>query len=360
MHKKFLLAALKQAFIGRGYCAPNPSVGAVAVQNNKIIAQGYHQGVGTLHAEQEVINQLSFNENVTLYVTLEPCNHWGRTPPCVEAIIQAGIQTVVYAYRDPNPLVAKNNTPALLAEAGVEVIHFPLDEINRFYQSYHYWIDTKKPWVTVKMAQTLDGKIAKAGDKRTFLSNELCHRFTHQQRHYTDIILTTAKTVNQDNPLLNVRLKEVTVAKTVAIIDEHLLLNNEARVLSTARHCHIFHHYQQTPLVVRSNCTYHAIEPGAHGLDLVAIINRLGALGYHDVWVEAGGHLFSALHQEKLVQRTHLYLVPRFLGPQAQAGYVLNEEFNQDCTIQWQPMADNMIVSLDWRLAAEESRCLQV
>ena len=151
MHNKFLLAALEQAKKGRGSCAPNPSVGAVAVQNGKIISQSWHKGAGCLHAEQSLLKDLPSGMNdLTLYVTLEPCNHWGRTPPCTKAIIEHGIKKVVYAFSDPNPLVAKNNTPEVLRQHGIECIYFPLPTIDEYYQSYHYWTRSGKPYVTTR------------------------------------------------------------------------------------------------------------------------------------------------------------------------------------------------------------------
>src|SRR3990167_7926676 len=161
MHEQFMLAALQQAWLGRGACAPNPAVGAVAVQSGRIIAQAFHSGAGYPHAEVLLLETLPQPcKDVTVYVTLEPCNHWGRTPPCVDALIERGIACVVYAYRDPNPIVALENTPQRLLDNGIDVVHWPMALIDAFYASYTHWIQTGVPWVTVKMAQTLDGKIA--------------------------------------------------------------------------------------------------------------------------------------------------------------------------------------------------------
>lgn len=349
MHEQFLLAALNQAKLGRGICAPNPSVGAVAVHKGKIIAQTWHRGAGTPHAEQLLLEQLPKNiSEITLYVTLEPCNHWGKTPPCVDAIIQYGVKRVVYAYRDPNPIIIANNTPRVLNEHGVEVFHYPLPEIDDFYQSYRYWTLTNKPWVTVKLAQSLDGKIAGAKGARVQLSNALCEAFTHQKRRQCDVILTTARTINQDDPKLNVRLSGVEEAKPVAIIDSHATVNPEANVFSTAKHCHIYHSEQCVPSTIHSNSTCHAMPATKGLLDLSAVISHLGKLGYHDVWVEAGGALFSALHLAQLVNKTYIYVVPKVLGESAISAYHHADIFNSACNVSWQTMGDNMIASLDW------------
>lgn len=355
MHNSFMLQALDQAQLGRGLCAPNPSVGAVAVCGQQVVATGYHAGAGKPHAEQMVLQQLPADlTDVTLYVTLEPCNHWGRTPPCVEAIIRAGIRRVVYGFSDPNPVVAANNTPALLQQHGIEVIAYPLPEIDAFYQSYYYWTLTKKPWVTAKMAQTLDGKIAGPQGERVQLSNQACAEFTHTQRLYTDIILTTAQTIHKDNPRLDVRLPGQTCGKPIAVIDSRLSLSPQATVLTTAQHCHIFHDQRIAVDMPLPNCTYHAVSSQHGVLDLNTIICQLGALGYHDVWVEAGGRLFSALHDQTLVNTTFVYVVPDVLGESASHGYHGGRILKGARSVSWQAKADNMIMRLDWL----EKQCL--
>lgn len=347
MHKHFMLAALEQAWLGRGSCAPNPSVGAVAVHEGEIIAKSWHRGAGTAHAEQLVLEQIPPGlKNLTLYVTLEPCNHWGKTPPCVTGIIQYGVSKVVYGFTDPNPLVAANNTPQLLKDKNIEVVHYPLPELSNFYQSYCFWLQTKKPWVTAKIAQSLDGKIGR-NDSRVYLSNEGCAGFTHQNRLTTDVILTTAKTIKADDPLLNARVNGKEQNKILAILDSRLTLPENAKVFSTAARCHIYHDEKYQVERLKPNCIYHPV-PAKHGLlDLSFIINHLGELGYHDVWVEAGGQLFSALHQAKLVQRTYLYISPQVLGNQAVSAF--NEEtiFKNKLNISWQIKTDNVIACID-------------
>lgn len=351
MHKNFLLAALDQAFLGRGRCAPNPSVGAVAVCDGTIIAQAWHRGAGTPHAEQLIIDQLPPNlGGVTLYVTLEPCNHWGKTPPCVDAIVRYGFKKVVYAFRDPNPIIEANHTPEILKEHGIDCLHHPLPEIDAFYESYQYWLRTKKPWVTVKIAQSMDGKIAGSQDERIMLSNDLCAGFTHQKRLESDVILTTAKTVNADDPLLNARTSAGDESKPIAIIDAKGRLKPDAQVFHTASCCHIYYDENYPPTSTYPKSKLHPM-PATNGLlDLDAIITHLGQLGYHDVWVEAGGSLFTALHVSRLVNRTHIYIVPTVLGPEAVTAYQDPDILNAQRMVSWQAMGDNMIVTFDWSI----------
>lgn len=348
MHKKFLLAALEQARLGQGHCAPNPCVGAVAVQNGTIIAQAYHRGAGTLHAEQLLLTQIpSQTPGVSLYISLEPCNHWGRTPPCVDAIINHGVEEVIFAYLDPNPIVAKNNSSEKLRARGIKVTHYPVEEITEFYKSYTYWTRTQKPRVTIKIAQTLNGKIGQAQGERVILSNSLCEQFTHQMRAAADVILTTARTVQLDNPRMNVRLGDKEQKKNIAIIDRQLSLNQDAIIFSTAAHCHIFHCNEKE--VSYPNSAFHLM-PAINGvMDLRAVIMYLGRLGYHDVWVEAGGALFSALHREGLVHRTYIYIVPTCLEHSAVSAYQQSGVFNRVHTVSWHAMDDNMIACLDWQ-----------
>ncbi|KTC86467.1 riboflavin biosynthesis protein RibD [Legionella brunensis] len=345
-----MLAALEQAWLGRGTCAPNPSVGAVVVHNGEIIARAWHQGAGSPHAEQLVLEQVPEGiGDLILYVTLEPCNHWGRTPPCVSTIIRHKVTQVIYGFSDPNPVVAANNTPELLQRAGIETRYFPVPEIERFYQSYRYWTLTKKPWVTAKMAQSLDGKIAGVNGERRHLSNSACAEFTHQNRLYTDIILTTEKTISRDNPLLNVRLQDKVNSKPLAILDSQLTLGREAKIFTGAKHCHIFHNESCAVENPFPNCSYHAVPIKNGLLDLTAVLSELGRLGFHDVWVEAGGILFSALHRENLVQRTYLYLVPDILGDNTTPAFHGDSIFTQKKNVSWQVKDDNVIACFDWQ-----------
>ncbi|MDP1604683.1 MAG: bifunctional diaminohydroxyphosphoribosylaminopyrimidine deaminase/5-amino-6-(5-phosphoribosylamino)uracil reductase RibD [Legionella sp.] len=355
MHKQFMKAALQQAYRGRGACAPNPSVGAVAVHNNKIIAEAFHQGAGSAHAEQCILEQIKGNtRDVTLYVTLEPCNHWGKTPPCVSAIIEAGVTRVVYGFRDPNPLVIANNTPLILKKQGIDVIHFPLTEIDEFYKSYQFWTATRKPWITAKIAQTLDGKIAGVNGEKVVLSNQHCALFTHMQRSYADVIVTSARTIINDDPAMTARLDNLTIKKPVAILDARLSLPLRRKIFHEASHCHIFHDANIKVTEAHNNCSYYGV-PAVNGhLDLSAVIKHLGAMGFHDAWVEVGGTIFSALHEQELVQRTYLYIVPQTLGINATPAYPGKNLFGREHTISWQIQKNNIIACLDW----QESSCL--
>jgi diaminohydroxyphosphoribosylaminopyrimidine deaminase / 5-amino-6-(5-phosphoribosylamino)uracil reductase len=336
MHEPFMIAALKQAWAGRGMTAPNPAVGAVAVLNGMIIAQAVtapNQGVGQPHAEQLLLDMLPDDcSHITLYVTLEPCNHWGLTPPCTAGIIQRRVKQVAYAYTDPNPLVSKNNTPDLLRQEGIDVLHYPMPEINAFYASYTHWVQTGRPWVTVKIAQSIDGKIAGKNNQRMQLSNAATSAVTHQARLHTDVILTTARTIQQDNPLLTARVGETVVQKPIAVLDRAQSLDATAHIHDTAQKLHL----------------YHANTASEKQIDLEAVLDDLGRIGYHDVWVEAGGRLFTALHQAQLVQRTIVYIVPDNLGPDATPLYHAAHLLSGAKEVVFEILDDNLKMTLDW------------
>lgn len=351
MHKEFMLAALEQAWLGRGACAPNPSVGAVLVHKQQIVARAFHAGVGKPHAEQALLEGFTSKDfdDLTLYVTLEPCNHWGRTPPCVDIILQhPAIRTVVFGYRDPNPVVAENNTPQILQHKNIHVQHYPLVEIDRFYRSYTRWMQTNQPWVTIKLAQTLDGKIAGEQGQPIHLSNASCSQFTHKQRLHSDILLTTAQTILKDNPAFTARLGEQVHSKPLAILDRRLRLKGGERVFQQNAPCHIFHDMQLAVVSPIEDCYYHPVPCHAGYLDLPSIFDCLGELGCHDVWIEAGGQLFSQLHAQKLIDITYIYVVPEFLGQQALLAYADFKIPAKPQSVFWLVQEDNAILKMEW------------
>ncbi|KTC97916.1 riboflavin biosynthesis protein RibD [Legionella geestiana] len=349
MHEQYLLAALEQAWLGRGRCAPNPAVGAVAVANGHILAKAFHPGAGQAHAEVLLLAQFpSGTPEVTVYVTLEPCNHWGKTPPCVDALIRHGVSRVVYGYRDPHPLVAHHNTPELLSAAGIEVIFCPLPEIDEFYTSYCHWVQSGLPRVTVKTAQTFDGRIAGHGGKAIHITNDSTDRFTHTQRLYADVILSTARTIATDNPALNARLDGRIHGRPVAILDSQGTMSVNARLLETASHVYLFHR-KDACVPAHPRISAYPVPGEGEFLDLRAVFAKLGELGFQDVWVEAGATLFASLHREALVARTYLILVPRVLGESAVAAFTDADIFARPHTVSWQESGNNMIACFDWQ-----------
>ncbi|KTC69359.1 riboflavin biosynthesis protein RibD [Legionella birminghamensis] len=348
MDEKYLLAALEQASMGRGICAPNPSVGAVAVRDGEIIARAFHKGAGTPHAEVLVFEQYPKNlDGVTLYVTLEPCNHWGRTPPCVNAVIAQGVSRVVYGYRDPNPVVISNNTPSILAEHGIESRYLPLKEIDEFYQSYRHWRHTKKPFVSTAIKQNINETTFKADTKLSAL------HFFNLQRKNTDVVLTSAQSVNDYNPSLNACIEGVNYPKNIAILDENLQLNPEAHILKSSKKVLIYFDEGNEPVLHNSLITYYSIKKVNTLESLNQMISHLGELGYHDIWVEGDTELLSAIHQAQLVDRTYIYKIANQKGLKGEdlANIYMKGSLTQEkeALITWQNVGDETILCCDWR-----------
>ena len=320
----YLKQCLTLAYLGKGQCAPNPAVGAIVVHNGEVLGAGYHKKAGQPHAEVYALTTAGEKaRGATLYVTLEPCCHYGRTPPCTEAIIKAGIQHVVYAHEDPNPEMQGQGVAALRA-AGISCKQILLEDINDFYRSYQYWLRTKKPWITAKLALSYDNKIAGTNGTAVKITGDEAMRFTHQHRLISDAILTTAATVNNDNPKLNVRLEEVALKKSVYVIDRELTLKHDLQLFQTAENIIVFHQptlneqqkeYKRKLILLGVSCV--SIPLQGNYLNLNKILNHLGMVGFHDVWVEAGSQLFYALLEGNYAHQAYIYQSDKVLGSEA-------------------------------------------
>lgn len=345
----FLHQALELAKIRRGFCAPNPSVGAVIVKDGDILATGYHFAAGYAHAEIDALNKLNNKaKGATIYVTLEPCCHHGKTPPCTNALIAAGIERVVYAYQDPNPIVAGKGKDILLS-ANLQIEHLSLPEIDHFYKSYHYWHQHRKPYVTAKLAMTLDGKIAGLEGQPIQITSKSLNELTHQSRKNCDAILTTAKTIRHDNPQLNARLNKEVIPKPLYIIDAHLNTPLDAQIFKTAQAITIFHGKasEERLLALKAQGAHTIyIESTAKGLNLNQVIETIGKEGIHDLWVEAGSHCFNSLFEYKLLQRALIYIAPWAMhdGISAFSRYT---DF-RDGDIYWQQFGKDVLCEIIW------------
>ena len=218
----YMKRAIALAKLATGHTSPNPLVGAVVVKDNTIIGEGYHHKAGTAHAEVHALNQAGENaKGATLYVTLEPCSHYGKTPPCALRIIEAGIAKVVIGSTDPNPLVAGKGIE-ILKEAGIEVV-VPVcnDECGELNEHFFTYIQTGKPFVTIKSAMSLDGKIATYTGQSQWITNESSRRDGHVLRATHDAMLIGIGTILADNPQLNCRLSDDELAD--AILDRNIL-----------------------------------------------------------------------------------------------------------------------------------------
>ena len=203
----YMKLALRLAAKGAGWVSPNPMVGAVLVKDGRIVGRGFHRRVGAAHAEVEALRQAgAAAQGADLYVTLEPCNHQGRTPPCTQAILAAGVARVLIASRDPNPQVTGGGA-AYLESKGVKVEAGLLAaEARRLNAAWFHWTDTGRPWVIAKAACSLDGKIATAGGESQWITGAAARAYGHRLRHRVDAILVGIDTVLADDPQLTTRL----------------------------------------------------------------------------------------------------------------------------------------------------------
>ena len=227
----FMRRAIRLARKGAGCVSPNPLVGSVIVRDGKILSEGYHARCGGPHAEADAFSKIHPNEarDGTLYVTLEPCNHHGRTPPCTEAIIQSKIREVVVGTADPNPFV-KGGGIQRLRKSGITVrIGVMEDACLRLNEAYFKAMTKNKPFIVLKIAQTLDGKIATQGGRSRWITSETSRRLVHKMRKENDAVLVGVNTVVQDDPQLTVRHVRGSVRRI--ILDSCLRIPTEARVL---------------------------------------------------------------------------------------------------------------------------------
>ena len=315
MIQHYLSKALALAHKGLGSTAPNPAVGAVIVKNDTIIGQGYHAQAGHPHAEINALQSCQEDpRGADLYVTLEPCCHWGKTPPCVDAIMQAGIKRVYFAEQDPHPAV-KGQGQATLIKAGITCEHHPSEKTRLFYQAYRHWLTTGRPQVTVKLALSHDHKVAHAQARPAAITGPEIAMLTHQSRLKADAILTTYQTICCDDPQMNARINGTTTAKPVYVIDRQLQFGLNWQLNHSAKMVILLHQPHSSPTLRAAHIRHLAIGTPFIEQALVAI----GKEGIHHLWVETGPTVYQLLVQSGLADSVWLYHSPRVLGPNALA-----------------------------------------
>ena len=299
-HNYFLHQALEQARVYKGQTFPNPAVGAVIVRNGNIISRGNHEGPGKIHAEIAALRNIHPDHNDILYVTLEPCCHHGRTPPCTDAIIASGIKNVVYAYKDPNHSV-NGKGHKILMNAHINTQHIPIEEINVFYESYAYWQKHKSPYIIAKIAISSDNKIAGVDGKRVQITGTQANKITHTLRKESDVILTTANTILADNPKLNARIGHNEYPKHVAIVDQHNILQDVSLQVHKFNQSVVCYTAQNTQKIPSEKLYYTTIRRGK--LDFKLIMNSLAEKGYHQIFIECGSTYMQYLLTHNFINK---------------------------------------------------------
>jgi len=303
--------AWELALQGWGRTSPNPMVGAVLVKNGKIIAEGFHHYCGGDHAEVDALKKAGSKAlGATLYVTLEPCGHSGRTPPCTEAILKAGIKKVIVGTLDPNRL---NNGKSLkfLQRQGIDVEQGLLrDELTHLNEAFNCWITTARPFVTAKIAQTLDGKIACLNGESQWITSNAARDYAHRLRFGFDAIMVGINTVVHDNPQLRTlpskRVKKI-------ILDTHGKISPRAKLLQGTAPEDVFIFNGKS---VRHNIKAQMIKAPLYNgkIDLKWVLKFLGEREITSVLIEGGGAVVGNALQRNLVDKMMIYAAPKIMG----------------------------------------------
>ena len=355
--------AIRLARKGIYTTTPNPNVGCVIVDGqDQVVGKGWHVKAGTPHAEVHALKQAGEKaRNATAYVTLEPCSHYGRTPPCAEALIKAGVKRVVAAMVDPNPMVSGRGLN-MLEQAGIEVSHGLLaEQAESLNPGFIKRMRKGTPKVTLKMASTLDGKIALANGKSQWITGPKARQDVQRHRAQSCAILSGSGTVLADNPSLNVRYDDLGDLRSSM---EEKNLRQPLRVILDGRNqlgadLKLFTLPGEVLVInreVNPDLPEHVEQwqpEGTEGnkLNLAAVFAELGKRQLNQIWVEAGSRLGGVLLQEKLIDELILYQAPKLIGDKGQSLLAMNEltEMNQVYQLNWR---DRRMVGDDLKLTA--------
>ena len=319
----YMRQAVALARRGTGWTAPNPLVGAVVVKDGKVIGRGYHARCGGLHAERAALADCTASpRGATMYVTLEPCCHQGRQPPCTDAILAAGIARVVVGSDDPNPLVAGKGLE-ILRRGGVEVVSGVLRETcDALNPVFFHFIRTKRPYVVMKYAMTMDGKIATRTGASRWITGEAARRRVHRDRHRYTAIMAGVGTVLADDPMLNCRIKGGKNPVRI-ICDTHLRTPLTSQIVRTAGEIPTILATCAEPSLygpyLDAHCQVWTLPERDGHVDLDALMDRLGSGGIDSVLLEGGGTLNWAALESGIVQRVQAYVAPKLFGGDAKS-----------------------------------------
>ena len=321
--EKWMKRALRLAEAGRGRTSPNPVVGAVLVKRGEVVGEGYHAKIGEAHAEIVALRRAGEKaRGAVLYLNLEPCTHYGKTPPCVPQVIKAGLKRAVIGMEDPNPLVNGKGIE-LLRKSGLDVKLGVLGkECQRLNEAFCKYIVKREPFVVLKVAATLDGKIATRNGDSKWISGEAARRFVHRLRDQVDGVLVGIGTVLKDDPLLTARMKEGREPYRI-VLDSRLKIPEEAKVFE--------HSPSEVILATTGAAPQGKIErlekKGVRVLiadskkgrvDLKSCLSKLGEIGMMNLLVEGGSQVNGSFLDEGLIDKFLLFLSPKLIGdPQA-------------------------------------------
>lgn len=324
----YMRRALELAVRGAGHVSPNPMVGAVIVKDGRIIGEGWHERIGGLHAERNAFKHCTEDcTGATIYVTLEPCCHWGRTPPCTDAIMEHKISRVVVGCLDPNPLVAGKGL-TILRDAGIECVSGVLeDECLAVNEVFFHYITTKTPFVVMKYAMTLDGRIAAFTGDSKWITGETARRHVHETRKRLSAIMVGIGTVLADDPMLNCRIVSG-VDPLRLICDSYLRTPLDSQLVRTAKDIPTWIFCADADVSRKAALEDAGVtvipmpdESGTH-VDLAAAMQYLGQQQVDSILLEGGGTLNGEALRLGLVHRVQAYIAPKLIGGSAAHGPV--------------------------------------
>jgi diaminohydroxyphosphoribosylaminopyrimidine deaminase/5-amino-6-(5-phosphoribosylamino)uracil reductase len=326
----YMQRALDIAKLGRYTCAPNPMVGCVIVANGKVVGEGYHKKAGEAHAEVIALQQAGEQAHgATVYLTLEPCCHYGRTPPCVDTLIAAQVAEVVIASIDPNPKVAGKSIERL-QDAGIKVTLGQLEhEAKELNQTFFHYITTGLPFVTAKWAMSLDGKTATYTHDSKWITSDVARQHAHQIRQAMDAIIIGSGTVLADDPLLTVRLHEVVHQPLRIVVDARGRCQPTAKIFSAELP-------DKTLLVTLESVNTKWLKkfteknnvevlqlPATEGsIDLKLLLKELAKRDITSLLVEGGAQLQASFFEQDLVQQIYAYIAPKTIGGEQAPGAI--------------------------------------
>lgn len=360
--REFMARALRLARRGLYTTQPNPRVGCVIVRDGEVVGEGWHRRAGGPHAEIEALRSAGdAARGATVYVTLEPCSHHGRTPPCADALIGAGVGRVVAAMVDPNPQVAGRGLERL-REAGIETGSGLLaDEAGSLNPGFVKRMRDGLPWVRVKMAMSLDGRTAMASGESQWITGQAARADVQRLRARSGAVLTGIGTVACDDPSLNVRatasqlgIEGEPLQPLRVVLDPELQLSPRARLLSLAGPVLVLTRIDDAAARARleaAGAQVETVAPAPGGLDLTAVLKTLAGRGVNEVHVEAGAILCGALITAGLVDELVLYVAPHLMGGEARGLFFLPglERMADRIALT---IEDVRAVGEDWRITA--------